>query len=348
MCIGNQFCNLLMKTIKLGFNSMVLVSSGRARQYKSDTTHPQSVTSQSRTSSSIQRHQSMSIASRLASRTAKEYFDSQRRRAVPMSARNTESDVPSYDGLNPSQAKSIPVKMKSSDLLSHGTESSHRTELCSQPGKSYSHDHMNNTHCCCGDQHLDKNRNNMLNECDYLTEEPYLDSGFASEASHRIYCNITPNVTSQCSSLKSLHCKPSEGASEERFLNPLSGSHKSSNQAGRCGSIPHCRDWDETQNKDNINTATLSFYSLVRRQRLSQSSKGTMSSRDSQPSKKDCSLEQPADSDTPGQIDSGDVEELLDGRGLFSCASISPLYFSKMRLSKHQQQYYANQTRKSL
>ena len=327
---------------------MVLVSSGRVRQYNGDTTHPQSVTSQSRTSSSIQRHQSMSIASRLASRTAKEYFDSQRRRAVQISVRNTESDVPSYDGLNPPQANSIPVKMKSSDLLSHGNESSHRTELCSQPGKSYSHDHMNNTHCCCRDHLLDKNGNDMLNECDYSTEEPYLDSGFASEASHRIYCNITPNVTSQCSSLKSLHCKPSEGASEEKCLNPLSGSHKSSNQAGQCGSIQDRKYWDETRNMDNINTATLSFYSLVRRQRLSQSSKGTTSSKDSQTSKNNCSLEQPAEADKTGQVDNGDVEELLNGRGLFSCASISPLYFSKMRLSKHQQKYYANQTRKSL
>mgnify|MGYP001801334219 CR=1 FL=1 len=327
---------------------MVLVSSGRARQYNSDTTEPQSVTSQSRTSSSIQRHQSMSIASRLASRTAKEYFDSQRRRAVPMSARNTESDVPSYDGLNPSQAKSIPLKTRSSDHPSHGNESSHRIELCSQPGKSYPHNTMNHTHCCRRDQHLDRNRKNMLNECDHLTDEPYLDSGFASEASHRIYCNMTPNVASQCSSLKSLHCKPSEGASEERCLNLLSGSHKSSNQAGRCGAIPHCKDWDETQNKDNINTATLSFYSLVRRQRLSQSSKGTMSSKDSQTSKNDRSLEQLAEADKTGQVDNGDVEELLNGRGLFSCASISPLYFSKMRLSKHQQKYYANQTRKSL
>ena len=340
--MGNQVFQIIDEKL----SNSVLVSSGRVRQYNSDTTHPQSVTSQSRTSSSIQRHQSMSIASRLASRTAKEYFDSQRRRAVQISARNTEGDVPSYGGLNPPLANSIPVKMKSSDLLSHGNESSHRTELCSQPGKSYSHDHTSNTHCCCRDHLLDKNGNDMLNECDYSTEEPYLDSGFASEASHRIYCNITSNVTSQCSSLKSLHCKPSEGASEERCLNPLSDSHKSSNQAGRCGSIPDCKDWDERQNKDNINTATLSFYSLVRRQRLSQSSKGTKSSRDSQI--RDCSLEPPADSDKTGQIDSGDVGELLDGRGLFSCASISPLYFSKMRLPKHQQKYYANQTRKSL
>lgn len=324
---------------------LILVSSSSAQQCKSDTTHPKSNPRLSRASANIQRHQSMSIASRLASRTAKEYFDSHR---------NSASRKGSRDGKRPEKANIAagePDSFEPCDDESRLRQSTHADK--SEPVNGTKRNHFYNHNLVDRQNNAEQisqsvkvkqfpfgHQETAVGSC---AEDLYIDSGFASEASHGIYCNITAAQigSSQNSSFRSHN----NTKSSNRGV-PISTSTSKDEITSTKLVVSHTP-VERKENQNNfVNRDGLSFYSSVRRQRLSQSSKGTNSSADSRTSKEDI-ISPPENTTQSQRSDNTNLEELLDGRGLFSCASKSPLYFSKMRLTK-QQKYYANHTRKSL